>query len=298
MGKIHHVVCPICGAGDVKNIFSVRDRTVSQENFRVVECNSCGLRYTQDAPDQASIGDYYKSEDYISHTDSSKTVINRLYKFVRHFTIRSKMKIVQRMTALKRGNLLDVGSGTGFFAGAMKKAGWQVTGLEPDQGARNVALASHQVKLEGMDELFRLPESSFDAITLWHVLEHVHELKRYVHQFRLLLREKGRILIAVPNYTAHDATVYQEYWAAYDVPRHLYHFSPESMKRLMDEQGMIIEKKIPMFVDSYYVSLLSSKYKKGKTNWWGALFTASVSNAKALFRPERCSSVIYVIRKR
>jgi 2-polyprenyl-3-methyl-5-hydroxy-6-metoxy-1,4-benzoquinol methylase len=264
----------------------------------------CSLRFTQDVPDRYSIGQYYKSENYISHTNTSKGLINNLYQIVRKKTLRQKRKLICHISGKKKGTLLDVGSGTGAFVNEMQLSGWNVTGLEPDEDARRVAKENFQCDVMGIDDLFNLPENKYDVITLWHVLEHVHDLQAYLQQFKKILRQDGRLVIAVPNYTSFDASVYKEYWAAYDVPRHLYHFSPNSMKLLITKNGMSIIKFKPMWFDSFYVSFLSSKYKNashlqgpGKTNWFTASWNGFISNLEALFDHQKCSSVIYIISK-
>jgi len=229
--------------------------------------------------------------------------VNRLYQIVRKKTLRQKRRLICKTTGKQRGTLLDVGSGTGAFVNEMKQNGWEVTGLEPDEDARRVAKESFHCELKSTDVLLSLPENAFDAITLWHVLEHVHDLKNYLHQFKKLLKPDGRLVIAVPNYTSFDASVYRQYWAAYDVPRHLYHFSPLSMKLLVHKNGMRIIEYKPMWFDSFYVSFLSSKYKnsgqdrQGKTNWLAASWNGFVSNLQALLDKRKCSSVIYIISK-
>jgi len=295
--QIHYTLCPVCGSAGISKVFSVKDNTVSNECFEIYHCRNCQARFTQDTPTESGIGQYYKSEDYISHTDTSKGLINRLYRFVRNYSLNQKRILVEKATGLKKGDLLDVGSGTGHFAATMKNSGWNATGLEPDDGARDVALKQHSLKLLPTTELFNLPVNKFNAITLWHVLEHVHELKKYIDTFKKLLADNGKLFIAVPNYTSHDANVYQEYWAAYDVPRHLYHFTPYTMQVLMQEFGLKIIDIKPMWFDSYYVSLLSSKYKNGDTKWIGSVWTGLVSNFKAMNDVKKCSSVIYVISK-
>ena len=294
---VHYSHCPVCASADIKNVFLVKDHTVSGQTFQVMECSSCTLRFTQDVPDEASISPYYKAEEYISHTDTSKGLINRIYKTVRKKTLTRKRKLIEKYTGMVKGNLLDVGSGTGSFVNEMKQHGWNATGLEPDEGARQVASQQYNIELADINEFYKLPAGSFDAITLWHVLEHVHDLSAYVQQLKNLLNEKGKLFIAIPNYTSLDATIYKEYWAAYDVPRHLYHFSPASMKTLMDRNGLKIVHYKPMWYDSFYISLLSSKYKKGKANWIAACWNGFRSNLKALNDVKRCSSVIYVIEK-
>jgi 2-polyprenyl-3-methyl-5-hydroxy-6-metoxy-1,4-benzoquinol methylase len=244
-----------------------------------------------------TIGGYYKSENYISHTNTSKGFINHLYQIIRKKTLRQKRKLVCKITGRKQGELLDVGSGTGAFVNEMKQNGWQVIGIEPDDDARRIAKEVFGCELKNADELFHLPQNFYDAITLWHVLEHVHDLHKYSQQLKELLKQNGRLLIALPNYTSLDASVYKEYWAAYDVPRHLYHFSPLAMKHLMEKVGLKMVDYKPMWFDSFYISLLSSKYKNQKTNWLGAAWNGFRSNMKAVRNKEKCSSLIYIISK-
>lgn len=295
--QIHYTLCPVCGSAGISKVFNVKDNTVSQEYFEIFHCSNCQARFTQNTPTEDAISSYYKSADYISHTDTSKGLINRLYRSVRNYSLSQKRKLIEKVTGLKNGFLLDVGSGTGHFAAAMKRSGWDVTGLEPDAGAREVAFKQQSIKLLPTEGLFNLPANKFNAITLWHVLEHVHELKKYILTFKKLLADNGKLFIAVPNYTSHDANIYQQYWAAYDVPRHLYHFSPHTMQLLMKEFGLKIIDVKPMWFDSFYVSLLSSKYKNGSTKWMGASLTGLTSNFKAMNNVKKCSSVIYIIGK-
>jgi 2-polyprenyl-3-methyl-5-hydroxy-6-metoxy-1,4-benzoquinol methylase len=295
--RINYTVCPVCGSPGISKYLSVQDHSVSKEQFEIFHCANCQLRFTQDIPDKKTIGRYYQSEDYISHSDTAKGLVNRLYRIIRDWANVQKRKLVIKETGKKKGALLDVGSGTGYFAAAVKKAGWDVTGLEPDEGARSVASKQHRLELRPVEDLFVLPVESFDAITLWHVLEHVHDLKTYLRKFKELLTGEGKLFIAVPNYSSYDAAVYKEHWAAYDVPRHLYHFTPHTMKMLMIELGLKIVSVKPMWFDSFYVSLLSSRYKSGSTNWLGALWTGFISNIKAWGNVSKCSSVIYIISK-
>src|SRR5262245_16220263 len=266
--QVLYTLCPVCGSAGIEKVFKVKDNTVSREYFEIYHCSNCQVRFTQGPPSEAYIGEYYKSEDYISHTDTAKGLINRMYRFVRNFSLNQKKKLIEKFTGLNNGTLLDVGSGTGYFAAAMKNAGWNVTGLEPDKGARDLALQQHSLTLLPAEELFNLPANKFDAITLWHVLEHVHDVKKYLTAFKKLLAENGKLFIAVPNYKSYDAEAYREFWAAYDVPRHLYHFTPQTMQWLMREADLRIVAIKPMWFDSFYVSLLSSKYKNGTANWF------------------------------
>jgi 2-polyprenyl-3-methyl-5-hydroxy-6-metoxy-1,4-benzoquinol methylase len=294
---IHYTNCPVCGAAQIKEVLRAKDYTVSTAVFAIWECSSCSLRFTQDVPYAGEIGQYYKSENYISHTNTSKGFINKLYQTVRNYTLGQKRKLISNETGLKKGTILDAGSGTGAFVNTMQLQGWSVTGLEPDEDARKTAESLYNIKLDGTDRFYQLPQGYFDAITMWHVLEHVHDLSAYIKQLSFLLKEKGKLFIAVPNYTAKDAAAYKEYWAAYDVPRHLYHFSPKAMEKLMQNHGLKIVKYKPMWFDSFYICMLSSKYKNGKTNLPAAVWNGFISNLAALFNKKKCSSVIYIISK-
>jgi SAM-dependent methyltransferase len=304
MSRIHLNKCPVCDAAAISNVMQVKDFTVSGELFTIAECLACTLRFTQDAPDAASMPFYYKSENYISHTDTAKGLINRLYHFVRKRTIVQKRRLIEKITKTKAGNILDVGSGTGAFLNEMKRNGWKVTGLEPNADARTMAMDLYGLELADISRLYHLPADYFETITLWHVLEHVHDLAGYIQQLKKLLHKQGWLFIAVPNYTGADAAIYKEYWAAYDVPRHLYHFSPRSIKVLMEKHGLNVLRYEPMWYDSFYISLLSSKYKHarlpgmlGKTNWLAATCNGFRSNIAAIGDRKKCSSVIYVIGK-
>lgn len=297
MTTIHYNACPVCQSDRIKNIFPVKDFTVSGSQFQVMECDHCTLRFTQDVPTQDEIGVFYKSEEYISHTNTSKGLVNNLYQKVRNVTMKQKTALVKEYTGLPKGSLLDVGCGTGSFLHSMQQKGWSVTGLEPDADARDLAQQLHDLKVLPSHEIFNLREDSFNAITMWHVLEHVHQLHEYVEQLKKLLTPAGKIFIAVPNYTSRDAKAYGKFWAAYDVPRHLYHFSPKSIDVLMKQHGLKVVKLLPMWFDSFYVGLLSSKYKSGSTKFLSAGLHALSSNINAVGNVKECSSVIYVIEK-
>jgi 2-polyprenyl-3-methyl-5-hydroxy-6-metoxy-1,4-benzoquinol methylase len=276
---------------------TVKDHTVSQELFEVWHCDACTLRFTQDVPAEQAIGKYYQSENYISHTNTNKGLINRLYHMVRNYTLGSKKKMVQSFTGRGTGNLLDVGAGMGAFAGFMRENGWQVTGLEPDAETRKRAQELNRITLQDTGDLFQLPAGNYDAITMWHVLEHVHRLHACLDQLKQLLKPEGVLMIAVPNYTAHDASFYGAHWAAYDVPRHLYHFSPAAMRVLLKQHGLQLKAIKPMWFDSFYVSLLSEKYKTGNASIVKGFLRGFISNLKALSNKEKCSSLIYMITK-
>jgi SAM-dependent methyltransferase len=292
---IRYERCPICDSAGIHRAITAQDHTVSGEIFDILQCAQCSLRFTQDIPSAGEIGRYYKSHTYISHTETSKGIVNWLYLRIRKFTLSIKRDLIEDITGLKKGNLLDVGAGTGAFLHHMKEHGWITDGVEPDNDAISLAAKRYDLSLKPSSALFTLPEKYFDAITLWHVLEHVHDLNAYITQLKKLCKPGGKIFIAVPNYTSLDAEHYSSYWAAYDVPRHLYHFSPASMQHLMNSHGCVIEKMQPMWFDSFYVSLLSEKYKSGKTKLFSGFLTGLRSNSKAWSNSRKASSIIYVI---
>jgi 2-polyprenyl-3-methyl-5-hydroxy-6-metoxy-1,4-benzoquinol methylase len=289
--------CPICNSAKIEFRLSAIDNTVTKEAFEIWECTDCTARFTQRVPSANAIGKYYKSQDYISHSDTKKGIVNKLYHWVRSYTLSAKKRLIRKLTTLKKGILLDVGAGTGAFASTMQKAGWQVTGLEPDETARQIAKQQYQLELSSPDNLHQQPSENFDAITMWHVLEHVHDLHGYFKTFQRILKLQGTLIIAVPNYTSFDADAYQQHWAAYDVPRHLYHFSPHSMDILAEQHGMQVVAHKPMWFDSFYVSMLSEQYKNGYNNIVAALWNGWLSNWEAFSDTSKCSSVIYVLRK-
>lgn len=296
-GTILYTTCPACEKEDFFEIFSVQDYTVSNEKFMLAQCKNCTLRITQQVPDQQAIGAYYKSENYVSHSDTAKGIINKLYHGVRKITLQSKSALIQKITGMQAGALLDIGAGTGAFLYAMQQRGWQVTGLEPDADARQLAFNKYKLNMLGADQLKDLPPQHFDAITLWHVVEHIHDLNAYFESIFALLKPGGKLFIAVPNYTSYDADYYQQHWAAYDVPRHLYHFSPVAMDLFLQKHQLKIKTQKPMWFDSFYISMLSEKYKTGNSNLLKAFLIGLRSNMSAMFTTSSCSSVIYIAEK-
>jgi 2-polyprenyl-3-methyl-5-hydroxy-6-metoxy-1,4-benzoquinol methylase len=204
--------------------------------------------------------------------------------------------MVTRYSQKTKGTLLDIGAGTGAFAGVMQGAGWKVTALEPDQQARAIAKKRNNIQLQDPSSLFEIQAGSIDVVTMWHVLEHVHTLNEYISQFKKIIRKGGVLLIAVPNYTSADSKKYGQYWAAYDVPRHLYHFSPHSMQTLLKLHGLQLLQMLPMWFDSFYVSMLSEKYKSGKQQFIKGVWSGMKSNWEAMKKNNRCSSLVYVVQ--
>lgn len=284
--------CPVCKGTIFSKFISCEDHTVSHERFDIVSCDSCEFKFTNPIPDIESLGTYYQSEEYISHSDTKKGLVAKLYHAVRTRTLKQKLSIV--LEHASRGALLDYGCGTGAFLDSAKQTGWKAFGLEPDAGARKLAFESGlnvSVDKQTLEEKTR--DHKFNAITLWHVLEHVSDLEETLLFFKRKLSREGALIIAVPNHKSFDALHYGEYWAAYDVPRHLYHFDKDSLEKLMTNHGFKLTATYPMKFDSFYVSMLSEKYKYGSINYLRAFLLGLRSNFKAK-TPYNYSSVIYV----
>ncbi|MFY7839898.1 MAG: methyltransferase domain-containing protein [Lacibacter sp.] len=290
---VNYHSCPACKSESTHPLLSAQDHTVSQEYFTISTCDNCGFRFTADAPTQEEIYKYYQSSDYISHSDTKKGLVNFIYHAARFFTMMSKESLVKKAAKRQVGMLLDIGSGTGTFLHTMEKAGWSVVGLEPDAEARALAVKKYNSDIYPSDELFRLPEATYNAITMWHVLEHVHQLDEYIVRIKELLAPEGRLIVAVPNCASKDCEIYGANWAAYDVPRHLYHFSPQSMRTLMQRHGLKVIDTKRMWLDSFYIAMLSEKYIGG--NIIKAVWNGFRSNLVTFFNKEKCSSVVYVI---
>jgi 2-polyprenyl-3-methyl-5-hydroxy-6-metoxy-1,4-benzoquinol methylase len=289
--------CPVCNDEKTQFALKVKDYSVSKEFFDVLECPQCSLRFTKDAPAGEKIGVYYESEDYISHSNTRKGIVNYLYHVVRGHTLFTKYHLIKKASGLKQGLHLDIGAGTGAFVQYMNDHDWKSEGIEPDAKARALAQSVHHTRLLRAEAFETLSPESFDAISMWHVLEHVHDLYPYMYQIRKILKTQGLVFIAVPNYTSYDGLKYGAEWAAYDVPRHLYHFSPRSMKWLLNAAGFELKDMVPMWYDSFYISLLSEKYKTGYSSLPKGFISGFLSNMKAFSNREKCSSLIYVASK-
>lgn len=270
-------------------VMSCKDYTVSQESYELLLNKKFDMMVTQPVP--SDLENYYKSEDYISHTNASKTVIDKIYQTVRQRTLQNKLRLINSFNFTDK-KLLDIGSGTGDFLATCKNDNWSVFGVEPSEEARTI---SENKNVKAIKDISLLKEVNFDVITLWHVLEHVENLLEYIEILKTKLKPNGVLIIAVPNYKSFDAKYYKEFWAAFDVPRHLWHFSQTSIKILFSNVSMKVEKTLPMKYDSYYVSMLSEKYKSGSSNFLKAFYIGFRSNLKAKTTSEY-SSLIYVIK--
>ncbi len=284
------ITCPVCSGAKFSPSHSCIDTTVSREIFSIKICEACELGITSPRPDDNQLGNYYLSEKYISHTGKSPGITGTLYQIARKFTLQWKRSLVEKY--IKPGMILDYGCGTGDFLRVMKNKKWQITGVEPSAAAREKAAAN-----TGQTILSNLAgvSGNVDVITLWHVLEHIPDLNETLSSFHKILQKKGVLLIAVPNYLSYDAIHYKGFWAGFDVPRHLWHFTNKNMDQLLRKNGYTLKATVPMKLDAYYVSLLSEKNKNASTisQLLNAFIVASRSNTKA-HKATNYSSVIYI----
>lgn len=274
----------------------VKDHSVSNEEFDLVFDSTLDLLRTQPQPSKEDLPRYYQSEDYISHTDAKRNWFEKLYHFIKSIALKRKLNLVNTQVQFY-GNLLDVGCGTGDFLNTAKHNGWKVKGVEPNEQARTIANAKTDNEVYNIDQLLKFTPDQFDVITLWHVLEHLPKLDEHFEIFKRILKPNGVLIIAVPNFKSYDAKYYKSFWAAFDVPRHLWHFSKTSIKKLAASHQMQVANIEPMIFDAYYVSLLSEKYKNGSMNPVKAFWIGWCSNIKAR-RTKEYSSLIYVLKKR
>ena len=284
--------CPACQSKKFTTHLTCVDDTVSRETFPISKCEKCAFLFTNDIPKSEELGKYYQSEEYISHSNSSKGLFNKLYKLVRSISLKNKVNLLGKET----GQLLELGSGTGELLAACQAKGWKCIGVEPEKKARLQANKNHKLELAETSEKIDLAENSLDRIMLWHVLEHIPNLQESFRSFKHWLKKEGELLIAVPNHKSWDAKYYQENWAAYDVPRHLYHFNKSSMRRLLEQHGLEIAKIKPMWFDAFYVAILSEKIKDGEKKMIRGAIIGLISNLIAFFGNQEFSSQLFIIR--
>lgn len=303
--------CPVCKHNSFKEYLSCIDYTVSRETFHIVKCETCGFRFTNPRPDETEIGKYYESEEYISHSGTNKGIVNKLYQTVRNHTIKQKVKLINKLASRQHPaarNILDVGAGTGAFLNACKKNGWDVNGIEPSSTARENAKKNFGITFYPSLQTLVLKGGNggmlFNVITMWHVLEHVHHLDKTIQDIKNLLADDGTLIIAVPNCNSYDAEKYGAQWAAWDLPRHLYHFTKKDVEKLFSGFDFMLAEVLPMKYDSYYASLVSEKYKTGNFNLLarmgslGAGFLRGLkSNLSAKTKDKGYSSQIYILKK-
>ncbi|MDD3637117.1 MAG: class I SAM-dependent methyltransferase [Bacteroidales bacterium] len=287
------IICPNCNSSDIKFELALKDYFLSQEEFSVYTCNDCKVSFTHPFPAETELGRYYASEKYLSHDDGKRGLIPFLYRQIKNINISTKYHQVTK--ALKPGKLLDYGCGIGDFLVYAKQNGWVVDGVEPNSSAREIASQKLDTQVFDVNQLKNFPDAHFDLITLFHVLEHVYSFNKLLPELVRILKPNGRLVIALPNKDSFDAHYYKQYWAGWDVPRHLWHFNPESISLLGQNFQLQKLHQYPMWWDAFYVSLLSEQYKKSSLALLRAFVIGLLSNFKALFNSQY-SSLVYVFK--
>ncbi len=295
---IRHNQCPLCHSGSINPYLSCTDHLVSGEAYELFRCETCGFIFTQDHPDEKMIGKYYDSEDYASHSDTKPGLMNCLYSAARNIMLHKKLKITENTSLLKKGRILDIGCGTGYFAAKMKENGWIVTGIEPAGKARETAIKRFGLDIVEPEMISSLTGGSFDVITMWHSLEHLHDPHNYSREILRLLKQDGVLISALPNCGSYDARHYGGSWAAYDVPRHLWHFTPETFSLFAEKTGFKITGIKPLPLDVFYISMLSEKNKQRRLYLLTGLIKGLLFAVKATFNSGKSSSLIYILRRK
>ena len=289
---INQIHCPLCKS-ELKTIFTTKDYLVSGEKFDIVECSNCRLRMTNPFPDKEKIGNYYESDAYISHAEESKGIFNSIYNMVRSYMLGRKRKIVENSSGIKQGSLLDIGCGAGHFLSSLKENGWDVKGVDASQKARELVKSQFDIDVITPENWFNSDET-YDIITCWHSLEHVYDPWVYLEKIKTQLSVDGVLIVASPNYESTDGNKYGADWAAYDTPRHLYHFTPTSMEKIMFNNEFLINEIQRMAFDAFYVSILSSQHME--KSMISGIWNGFVSWLSCWVNKEKCSSLIYVMK--
>lgn len=287
--------CIICNHKYFNNFIDCKDYFLSKEVFSICECRNCGFKFTNPRPLPDNLPGYYDPNEYLSYTNSKKGFLSSIYQLVKNITIRRKYLAINKL--FSTGTILDIGCGTGDFLNYFKKNNWLTYGIEPNKFARDYAIKNYNIDVKQENEINNFSSNHFDVITMWHSLEHVSSLRDLIINITRILKDNGIIVVAVPNCDSWDAKYYKDHWAAYDVPRHLYHFTPKTLGLLFKNYSFKIVNTFPMIFDSFYISLLSEKYISGKTKYFKALANGIKSNFYARKNEKNYSSLIYFLKK-
>ena len=287
--------CPTCKGKKFSKKLDCKDYSTSQESFTIVSCETCGLLFTNPRPPENNLAKYYKSDMYISHTNNKKGMFNSIYQTVRKYSIKRKLRLLKEKVA--KGNHLDIGCGTGEFLNACKKEGFSARGVEPSKIAREQAIKNYDLVVSSNADLKQYSSYEFDSISMWHVLEHVSNIEEMLRGIKRILKKDGTLIIAVPNCNSWDAAYYKEFWAAWDVPIHLWHFTKKTIKSLFENNGFKLEDTKPMIFDAFYVSLLSEEFKFGKKKFIKSFLIGLYSNFIGFCSNKEYSSTIYIFKK-
>lgn len=298
MNTMSLTACPLCGGTHLKYAMTCTDRYVSGESFKLFSCEDCDFTFTQDTPSEGDMDKYYNSPTYISHSDTKKGLVNKLYHFARTYMLKRKVRLVIKMAYRTTGNLLDIGTGTGYFPVEMQRKGWHVEAIEKNTEARSYARSKFGLHVWDEDMLNVFEKGRYDVITLWHVMEHLERLDETWEKCHELLTEQGILIVAVPNRASYDAQKYGADWAAYDVPRHLWHFTPATMQRMGANHHFIMAERYPMPFDAFYIAMLSEQHLGRRLPFVRGAYVGLKAWFRALVHKDRSSSMIYIFRKK
>lgn len=292
---ISHSVCPLCSSDKISLNLKCIDHFLSKEEFGLWKCSECGFIFTREHPSESNMGRYYESDDYISHDDNAKGLMSYIYFLVRRIMLSRKRRIIEKACNHNKGRLLDIGCGTGHFAATMKNAGWEVTGIEPNTKARDYCTRKFNIAVIEPEKISDLDSTVYDCITMWHVLEHFHDPFTYAREISRMLKPGGVCIAALPNSYSFDASYYKRYWAAYDVPRHLWHFTPDTFKVFANKTDYQINQIRTLPFDVFYISILSEKNKGTLMPFLTGTIMGLWFTIKSIFNRKRSSSLIYLL---
>lgn len=287
--------CPICSHSNFSEFLTTQDYFLTRQEFTIDQCNACGFKFTNPIPEKDEIHKYYESTEYISHSNANEGLVNKIYQTVRSYTLKNKSRLIK--SYIQEGQILDIGCGTGEFLNIMQQSKFVATGIEPNQDAQKFAKRNYGLAVFDEDDIEGLQKKFFNVITMWHVLEHVYNLNERIAQIKELIAEDGILIVAVPNPSSWDAKHYRQFWAAYDCPRHLYHFDKVAIEKLFKNYGFELINQKPMYFDSFYVSMLSEKYKQNNFQFFKGMINGLISNISAIFGQGNYSSIIYVLKQ-
>lgn len=291
-------LCPLCGASGQIPYAQCKDFTISNESFYLLKCPSCNIVYTLDPPSESDTKRYDKLDLKLRLGDSPRGLTGRLYYHIRNLMLIRKAHIVEKQAYRTSGSLLNYGAKTGYFSSRMERRGWEVTSVEKYLEERLFSLEMFHHRMIDLSEMESLHSETFDVITLWHVFEHSYHPGELLDRFHELLRPGGILIMSCPNINSIDAKYYGPYWAAYDVPRHLWHFEPGSICNLALKHGFTLMHRERLPFDSFYISILSEQHLGHKQAFIRGMMKGFHSWLLSSSRRDLSSSLVYVFRKR
>ncbi|MFA9212646.1 MAG: class I SAM-dependent methyltransferase [Candidatus Methylacidiphilales bacterium] len=289
--------CLVCGNSEFTTELTCKDFVATNESFDITRCKKCSFLFTNPRPDSTEIGKYYQSDKYVSHAGKKEGlgIMYKIYDIVRNYNIKQKLDLIKNYH--NSGKLMDLGCGLGYFLdGAVKDKTYHCVGVDVSEEAINYVKDTFGYKVFNENELDSFQENSFEVITQWHVMEHVHYLNERMIQLYKLLKPDGTMFIAVPNSNSWDAKNYKEFWDGYDVPRHLYHFNQNSFKLLMEKHGFKIVETKPLLFDAPYISMRSETHKQNNLTMIRGAINGLISNNYANSNGDY-SSLLFVVKK-